>query len=393
MAENMSDFECVKDERKSKVWQFFLLNKKERKAKCISCSHILIMRKDGSTCQMQSHLKSKLCKNKKTKSSDKSKRFQPKIIDVMSLANDASEDIMMTEGLDGQEKTFLNEEVGNDQMTNRQSIMEENLLDDHPKIIGYNCNPNAKKTFASPLIKQEIKKALNSKPVEEREKFNENVSWKKCPLCQCSFSVRSIIDQVHEDLNNHMDNCEEFQKIFKKPQKYCPICQREPKNSIILHIKRHILGGSDSSESSDDSDSDDIIIISDTDDNDSIDSGVHNDTNDFTNNLNLVPSSTPTKNVQTNKILKNNANIFEPILETQNCETEDIIPLELFPRVELKEPKPLILSYYECPLPGNTCSKWRSLEDAIAHVETYHRMSMDVFGRMPGIKLAPKILK
>ena len=229
------------------------------------------------------------------------------------------------------------------------------------------------------------------------KKLIENISWKKCPLCQCSFSVRPIIDLRHEDLNNHMDNCEEFQKIFKKPQKYCPICQREPKNSIILHIKRHILGGIDSSdspsESSDDSDSDDIIIISDTDDNDSIDSGVHNDTNDFTNNLNLVPSSTPTKNVQTNKILKNNTNIGEPILETQNCETEDIIPLELFPRVELKEPKPLILSYYECPLPGNTCSKWRSLEDAIAHVETYHRMSMDVFGRMPGIKLAPKILK
>ena len=109
-----------------------------------------------------------------------------------------------------------------------------------------------------------------------------------------------------------MDNCKEFQKISKKPQKYCPICQREPKNSIILHIKRHILGGSDSSESpsesssesSDNSDSDDdIIIISDTDDNDSIDSGVHNDTNDFTNNLNFVPSSTPTKHFQTNEIL------------------------------------------------------------------------------------------
>ena len=71
----------------------------------------------------------------------------------------------------------------------------------------------------------------------------------------------------------------------------------------------------------------------------------------------------------------------------------EIIPVESFPRVELKEPKPLILSYYECPLPANTCPKWRSLEDVIAHVETYHRMSMDVFGRMPGIKLSPKILK
>ena len=55
----MSDFECVKNERKSKVWQFFLLNKAERKAKCISCFHILIMRKDGSTCQLQNHLRSK----------------------------------------------------------------------------------------------------------------------------------------------------------------------------------------------------------------------------------------------------------------------------------------------------------------------------------------------
>ena len=182
--------------------------------------------------------------------------------------------------IDVQEKTFLNGEVENDKMISRQSIMEENLLDDHPKIIGYNCNPNAKKTFASPLIKQEIKKALNSKAVEEREKFNENVSWKKCPLCQCSFSIRTRIDERHEDLNRHMDNCEEFQKISRKLKKYCPICKREPKNSLIFHIKRHILGGSDSSESpnespsesSEDIDSDDIIIISDTEDNDSIDS-------------------------------------------------------------------------------------------------------------------------
>ena len=107
-----------------------------------------------------------------------------------------------------------------------------------------------------------------------------------------------------------MDNCEEFQKISRKLKKYCPICKREPKNSLIFHIKRHILGGSDSSESpnespsesSEDIDSDDIIIISDTDENDSIDSGVHNVTNDFTNNLNFVPSSTPTKHLQTNEI-------------------------------------------------------------------------------------------
>ena len=65
--------------------------------------------------------------------------------------------------IDGQEKTFLNGEVGNDKITNRQSIVEENLLDDHPKVIGFHCNPNAKKTFESPTTKKEIKEALNSK--------------------------------------------------------------------------------------------------------------------------------------------------------------------------------------------------------------------------------------
>ena len=303
--------------------------------------------------------------------------------------------------IDSQEKTFLNGEVGYDNMPYVQSIVEENLLGDHPKIIGFHCNPNSKKTFESPTFKLEIKKALNSNAIEEREKSNGKFSSKKCPLCQCSFSIRTRIDECHEDLNRHMDNCEEFQKISKKPKKYCPICQREPKNSLIFHIKRHILGSSESpsessSESSDNSDSDDIIIISDTDENDSIDSGVHNDTNDFTNNLNFVPSSTPSKHLQTNQILGNQANIGKPMLKTPNIETEDIIeiiPVESFPMVELKEPKPLILSYYECPLPANTCPKWRSLEDVIAHVETYHRMSMDVFGRMPGIKLSPKILK
>ena len=103
--------------------------------------------------------------------------------------------------------------------------------------------------------------------------------------------------------------------------------------------------------------------------------------------MNLVPSSTPTKDLQTEAI------IAKPNLETQNLEFEDIIEVESFPREELKEPKPLILSYYECPLLGNTCPKWRSLEDVKAHVETYHRMSMDAFGRMSGIKLTPKILK
>ena len=94
MAENMA-FECVKKERKSKVWIFFLLNKEERKAKCISCSHRIMMTKDGSTGNLLNHLKSnhsadfkwiKGNKNEKTKSSDKSKNFQPKIIEVMPMS-------------------------------------------------------------------------------------------------------------------------------------------------------------------------------------------------------------------------------------------------------------------------------------------------------------------
>ena len=89
MAENMSSFECIKNERKSKVWHYYLLNKKERKAKCISCSQILIISKDGSTLNLLLHLKSNHStdfkwikeenKNDKTKSSDKPKKFQPKI--------------------------------------------------------------------------------------------------------------------------------------------------------------------------------------------------------------------------------------------------------------------------------------------------------------------------
>ena len=78
---------------------------------------------------------------------------------------------------------------------------------------------------------------------------------KKCPLCQVSVQTR--IEQCHEDLNNHLENCEEFQKIFKRPKKYCPLCRREPKSSLAFHIKskhfRDILGGSDSSDSSSES--------------------------------------------------------------------------------------------------------------------------------------------
>ena len=95
MAENMA-FECVKNERKSKVWIFFLLNKEEREAKCISCSHMIMIAKDGSTSNLLNHLRAnhsadfkwiKGNKNEKTKSSDKSKKFQPMIIDIMSLAD------------------------------------------------------------------------------------------------------------------------------------------------------------------------------------------------------------------------------------------------------------------------------------------------------------------
>ena len=95
MAENMA-FECVKNERKSKVWIFFLLNKEERKAKCISCSQMIMIAKDGSTSNLLNHLRAnhsadfkwiKGNKNEKTKSSDKSKKFQPMIIDIMSLAD------------------------------------------------------------------------------------------------------------------------------------------------------------------------------------------------------------------------------------------------------------------------------------------------------------------
>ena len=40
-------------------------------------------------------------------------------------------------------------EVGNDNMTNRKSIVKEDILDDLPKVVGFICNPNA-----SPLNKE-----------------------------------------------------------------------------------------------------------------------------------------------------------------------------------------------------------------------------------------------
>ena len=186
---------------------------------------------------------------------------------------------------------------------------------------------------------------------------------KKFPLCQVSVQTR--IEQLHEDLNNHLENCEEFQKFFKRPKKYCPLCWREPKSSLVFHFKskhfQDILGGSDSSdfssESSDHSDTDDIIIISDSNDNDSIDSRVENETNDF-----------------------------------QNHNIEDNIPLELFDGDEVKEPKPLIVFYYECPITSAKCQKWRSIEDVYAHVEAYHRMPKNIFEKT-GLKIPEKILK
>ena len=278
-------------------------------------------------------------------------------------------------------RPFLNGGVGNDDRAIRKSIVDENILDDLPKIVGFHCNPNA-----TPLIK----KNYNSKAIEEHEKANENVLVKKCPLCQ--FSVQTRIEQHHEDLNNHLENCEKFQKIFKKPKKYCPLCQREPKSSLVFHMKskhfRDILGGSDSSdsssESSEHSDTDNIIIISDSDDNDSIDSGVQNDTNDFT--------STLTKYLQRNQKKNDKSIIGQPIPETQNHETENIIPLELFHEDEVKEPKPLIIFYYECPITSGKCQKWRSIEDVYAHVEAYHRMPKNIFEKT-GLKIPEKILK
>ena len=278
-------------------------------------------------------------------------------------------------------RPFLNGGVGNDDRAIRKSIVDENILDDLPKIVGFHCNPNA-----TPLIK----KNYNSKAIEEHEKANENVLVKKCPLCQ--FSVQTRIEQHHEDLNNHLENCEKFQKIFKKPKKYCPLCQREPKSSLVFHMKskhfRDILGGSDSSdsssESSEHSDTDNIIIISDSDDNDSIDSGVQNDTNDFT--------STLTKYLQRNQKKNDKSIIGQPIPETQNHETENIIPLELFHEDEVKEPKPLIIFYYECPITSGKCQKWRSIEDVYAHVEAHHRMPKDVLEKT-GLKIPEKILK
>ena len=61
-------------------------------------------------------------------------------------------------------------------------------------------------------------------------------------------------------------------------------------------------------------------------------------------------------------------------------------------REELKEPKPLILSYYDCPA-SNKCPKWRNLADVNAHMEIYHRIPLDIFSRAAGIKIVPKIFK
>ena len=46
-------------------------------------------------------------------------------------------------------RPFLNGGVGNDDRAIRKSIVDENILDDLPKIVGFHCNPNA-----TPLIKK-----------------------------------------------------------------------------------------------------------------------------------------------------------------------------------------------------------------------------------------------
>ena len=50
------DFECVKDERESEIWQFFLLNKTEKLAKCSIC-HLTFKIIGGRTSIMWQHLK------------------------------------------------------------------------------------------------------------------------------------------------------------------------------------------------------------------------------------------------------------------------------------------------------------------------------------------------
>ena len=92
----------------------------------------------------------------------------------------------------------------------------------------------------------------------------------------------------------------------------------------------------------------------------------------------------------TNELLAKNDKSIIP--ETQNHETEDIIPLELCHVDEVKEPKPLIVFYYECPITSDKCQKWRSIEDVYAHVEAHHRMPKDVLERT-GLKITEKILK
>ena len=122
-----------------------------------------------------------------------------------------------------------------------------------------------------------------------------------------------------------------------------------------------------------------------------------NDTNDFESTLNLVPSkkiitSTPAKYLQRNQKENDKSIIGQPIPEIQNHKTEHIIPLELLHRDEVKEPKPLIIFYYECPITSDKCQKWRSIEDVYAHVAAHHRMPKDVLEKT-GLKIPEKILK
>ena len=51
------DFECVKDERESEIWQLFLLNKTEKLAKCNTCSETFNIGLSSRTSDLWKHVK------------------------------------------------------------------------------------------------------------------------------------------------------------------------------------------------------------------------------------------------------------------------------------------------------------------------------------------------
>ena len=201
-AENMSDFECVKNERKSKVWQFFLLNKAERKAKCITCSLIMIIRKDGSTSGLQGHLKSIHCKNKKPKSSDISKEFQPKIIEVKSLVD-------KTENFEKHTSMKNDENVSVSSENKKLQIAKESILQ-------------------SDQIQETFKKPNVSIATAKRRKFV------KCKYCSDNFHSK-LKFQVHRNL------CKVYHKFIGKCAEgfQCVICSFNDldRNEMLKHMK------------------------------------------------------------------------------------------------------------------------------------------------------------